>query len=55
MDLGLEDYVRQQNIELYRKLLAEQPAVGQRRIVLEKLLSEENAKQAASSKARRLT
>jgi hypothetical protein len=48
MDRDTDDYVRQQNIELYRKLLAEAPVEGPRRIILRRLLAEEQARQAGA-------
>jgi hypothetical protein len=53
MDRDVEDYVRQQNIGLYRRLLTELPADDPRRIVLVKPLSEERTKETVGTKARR--
>ena len=37
--MEIDEYVRQQNLELYRKLLAESPANDLRRILLMQLLA----------------
>ena len=41
--MDLDEYVRRQNLELYRKLLADCPADDPRREVLFKLLADEKA------------
>jgi uncharacterized protein YciW len=41
----VEKFVRKQNIERYRRLLAENPSAAERQ-VLERLLAEEEAKEA---------
>jgi hypothetical protein len=47
--MELEEFVHQQNLELYRKLL-ESPADDSRRMTLMKLLAEEEARGAARGK-----
>jgi len=47
--MDMDEYVRLQNIELYRKLLAESPAGEARKAVLSKLLAEEKAKEAVKA------
>jgi hypothetical protein len=42
---AVEKFVRKQNIERYRRLLAENPSAAERQ-VLERLLAEEEAKEA---------
>ena len=51
--MEIDEYVRQQNLELYRKLLAESPAGDPRRILLMQLLTEEKAKEAVGANVRR--
>ena len=48
--MEIDEYVRQQNLELYRKLLAESAADDPRRILLVQLITEEKAKDAAGAK-----
>jgi hypothetical protein len=48
--MKLDEYLRQQNLELYRKLLVELPPDDSRRIMLSKLLAEEKVKEAAKAK-----
>ena len=45
--MELEEFVHQQNLEPYRKLRVELPAVGSSRMTLMKLLAEEDAGEAA--------
>jgi hypothetical protein len=47
--MQLEEFVRQQNLELYRKLLAESPADDSGRM----MLANEKAEQAARARMRR--
>ena len=51
--MELDEFVRQQNLALYRKLLAESPADDPRRIMLQKLFADEKAKEAAGAEIRR--
>jgi cytochrome c-type biogenesis protein CcmH/NrfG len=52
MEMELDDFVCQQNLELYRKLLAESAADDPRRTMLQKLIAEEKARQTAGAKTR---
>jgi len=48
--MELDEYVRQQNLQLYRKLLGELSADDSRRIMLSKLLAEEKTKEAEKAR-----
>jgi hypothetical protein len=48
--MKLDAYVHQQNLELYRKLLAETPADDSRRMMLMQLLAEEKARETVEAK-----
>ena len=51
--MELEEFVHQQNLELYRRLLAELPADDPSRMTLLKRLAEEKAREVARCKISR--
>jgi hypothetical protein len=49
-EMELDEYARQQNLQLYRKLLGELSADDSKRLMLSKMLAEEKMKEAAKAK-----
>ena len=52
-NMELDEFVHQQNLALYRRLLAESPTDDSKRMMLAKLLAEEEAKLTTRGKIRR--